>query len=108
MNVIYDVYVNGVVKTLTTDSFGVLESCTYKQLDLGSAVTNINVTVVVIGIPRSGRRQLDDSWSFQLNEVLAMTSATSPNSSTASAPGMKASWFQGLAAMLLTGFGLAL
>ncbi|KAJ3576239.1 hypothetical protein NP233_g573 [Leucocoprinus birnbaumii] len=110
LNTAYNVYVNGVVQTFTVDRFDVVESCTYKQINLGINTVNINVTVVVLGIPTSGRRQLDNNWSFQLNEVLAMTSssAASATSTPGSAQGLKASWTQGLFAALLAGFGLAL
>ncbi|KXN89502.1 hypothetical protein AN958_05664 [Leucoagaricus sp. SymC.cos] len=113
LNVVYDVYVNGRVDTLVSDQFDVTESCSYKELSLVGVTTNINVTVVVIGLPVNGKRQ-SPNWEFQLNEILVIDSQTStsgalaPGQTGSGASGLEASWFYGLVTVLLAGFGLAL
>jgi hypothetical protein len=51
-----------------------VETCAYNRVAVATAAFHINLTVVVWGVVRSGRRQLD-SWTFQLNEVLCVVKA---------------------------------
>jgi hypothetical protein len=68
---VYDIYVNGIIMPPDSSSFLDTQSCAYTPLTLSGSTTNINVTVVVVGQPMSGRkRQNFNDWSFQLNEVL--------------------------------------
>jgi hypothetical protein len=69
------VYVDGQRRTF--DDFDSSETCSYKQLPPGISSTNVNVTVVVIGVLVNGRRQTSSvfDWSFQLNEVLYVAEA---------------------------------
>jgi hypothetical protein len=70
VEVVYDVYVNSKLMPLDTGTFLDTLSCTYTPLTLSGDSSNINVTVVVVGQPKNGRRQNSDNWSFQLNEIL--------------------------------------
>jgi hypothetical protein len=86
VEVVYNIYVNGVIMKLDPSASLDTKSCLYTPLTLGSASTNINVTVVVVGQPRSGRkRQNFGDWSFQLNEILTFGSGGNSGSNSKSA-----------------------
>ncbi|EKM79986.1 hypothetical protein AGABI1DRAFT_106297, partial [Agaricus bisporus var. burnettii JB137-S8] len=121
VSVVYDVYVNGLLTAPDSDTFLETTSCTYSQLSL-IATTNINVTVVVVGVgARNGKRQISDDWSFQLNEIIAIgseedsdlnsgsNSDSGPSSGSGSvseaAANFKVTWFQTITAILLVAFG---
>ncbi|KAF9450162.1 hypothetical protein P691DRAFT_496554 [Macrolepiota fuliginosa MF-IS2] len=117
LNVEYDVYINGQRTSFTSDISQITEVCVYKEAPLGISTKNVNITVVVIGMPLSGITKRQNTWSFQLNEVMAVDSSSSASSTSAVTPlqttangatGLEANWFPGVAAVLLAGFGLAL
>lgn len=65
----YDVFVNGQSTSFQSAELNVAEFCNYKQLYIGARLTNINVTIVLVEIMSSAKRQ-NSNLNFQINEVV--------------------------------------
>ncbi|KAJ3572290.1 hypothetical protein NP233_g3177 [Leucocoprinus birnbaumii] len=120
----YDVYINNNNNIATTPFNDDPETCTYNAITLPSTTSNVNLTVLVWGVLRNGRRQVD-SWTYKINEILvahptgsgnggSSTGSTGSSGSRGTGAGFKnvdlsVTLWLGLGAMLLANaVGLAL